>query len=1151
MKRLGLAILAAFSLSGQTPTGQFTGQVQDPSGAAVPEAKVSITNLGTGIRRETATNASGNYSAPLLSPGEYRLVVQKEGFRPVSRSGVTLQVDQVLRIDFTLELGAVSETVEVSAEAPLIDQATASLGAVVENAKIVDLPLNTRNAFRLALIAPGVTPAPGFGDQFNTATGFRVNGGRANQNEIMVDGVSNALSAANPIMVVGLFPSPDALQEFKIQTSTYSAEYGRTAGGVINMVIKSGTNEFHGSAYEFLRNSVMDSNTFFANRAGQALPSLKRNQFGFTFGGPIVRNKAFFFGSYEGLRLRAGTSVARTLPTAAEKSGDFSNSFARVAGACVPINLFDPTTTRRNPSGAGFLRDAFPGNRIPSNRMDPVGLNIAKFYPDPNTAGDSCTGANNFFSNKSARTDTNQTDTKFDWAPTDRNRMFFGLAWRKREDVNPNHYGNIAEPSAGINGDSYPSGSLRLDYTRVQSPSLILNLRAGVTRFERHFKMSDGTFRLASLGFPAALDSQIRGVAAFPQISVTGFGGMGNQATYTDQAQTLYSWNASATAVRGRHTLKFGWDFRINQALEDSGFANSGNYTFTQAFTQGPDPNAPRADRGSGIASLLLGTGSGFTQVLPSILTSNRYSALYVQDDWRLTSKLTLNLGLRWDLETSRKDRFNQLSWFDFTAPSPLAQRVPSLPNLQGGLRFPDRDGRNQFDTDWNNIGPRAGFAWSLTPKTVIRGGYGIFYLPFVGVATGTSSGINGFLITTDWVNSADGGLTPLNYLRNPYPGGIQQPTGSSLGLLTNVGTTFGATRDGAIDRSSRVGYMQQWNLSVQRDLGRQMAFDVVYSASKGTKLMDNGWEMNQLHPDLLPLGSALQQTVPNPFLGVITQGLLAQPQVTRGQLLRPYPHFLGLMNFRPAAASSTYHSFQASFQKRFTAGSSAMVSYTKGKSIDDSTGTTIGSGGTAPGHLDTYNRRLSRSVSSQDVSQRLVGVAVYELPFGRGRRFGSNWSRLADLLAGGWQANAIVTYSTAPPLAITAPNNTQAFSELQRPNQIADAKLPGGRSTTDKLARWFDTSAFVQPQPFTFGNAPRLQPNVRSDALKGIDFSLFKEFTFAENRYLQFRAESFNLTNTPQFGVPGTAIGAAAFGVVGSQANQPRQLQLGLRLVF
>ncbi|MEJ7609387.1 MAG: TonB-dependent receptor, partial [Bryobacteraceae bacterium] len=493
------ALLVALTVSAQTPTGQFTGQVRDPVGASVPETRIVITNVNTGFRRETVTNASGNYTAPLLTPGEYRLTAQKEGFRPVSKSGATLQVDQVVRIDFTLEIGAVSERVEVNAEAPLVDQSTASLGTVVENSKIVDLPLNTRNAFRLALIAPGVTPAPGFGDQFNTATGFRVNGGRANQNEIMVDGVSNSLSAANPIMVVGLFPSPDALQEFKIQTSTYSAEYGRTSGGVINMVIKSGTNEFHGSIYEFLRNSAMDANSFFANRAGRDLPSLKRNQFGVTLGGPVKKNKAFFFVNYEGLRLRAGSTATRTVPTELERNGDFSRSFSRVAGQCTAVTIHDPVTTRSNPNGTGFIRDAFPNNRIPANRLDPVGVVISRFYPLPNTAGDACTGANNFFSNKSTRIDTNQTDAKLDWAPSDSDRFFFGVAWRKREDLAPNHYGNAAEPMAGINGDSYPAGSLRLDYTRVQSPSLILNFRAGATRLERHFSMSDGSFSLSSL----------------------------------------------------------------------------------------------------------------------------------------------------------------------------------------------------------------------------------------------------------------------------------------------------------------------------------------------------------------------------------------------------------------------------------------------------------------------------------------------------------------------------------------------------------------------------------------------------------------------------------------------------------------------------
>ena len=421
----------------QTPTGQFTGQVTDPSGSVVADARITVENLDTGVQNETRSNQTGNFTVPLLPPGTYRLTAQRDGFRPISESGYTLNVGQIIRVDFAMKLGSSTQTIQVAAETPMIDTETAAMGTVIDNRKISNLPLNQRNVFRLALLAPGVSAAPGFGDQFNTATGFRINGGRANENEIMIDGVSNSMTAANPILVVAIFPSPDALQEFKVQTNIYAAEYGRTSGGVVNMVLKSGSNQFHGSAYDFLRNSVLDSNDFFANRSGTPLFSFKRNQFGGTIGGPIVRDKAFFFAGYEGLRLRAASNATRTVPTALQRIGDFSQTTALVNGACLPVQIFDPASTRLNAAGTGYVRTPFAGGRIPATQIDPVGLNITGFYPSPNVAGASCTGANNYFASRSAVSNINQVDSRFDWSPTDKNRAFFSLSWRHRRRYRP------------------------------------------------------------------------------------------------------------------------------------------------------------------------------------------------------------------------------------------------------------------------------------------------------------------------------------------------------------------------------------------------------------------------------------------------------------------------------------------------------------------------------------------------------------------------------------------------------------------------------------------------------------------------------------------------------------------------------------------
>jgi len=1140
---------------GQSITGAIVGVVTDPSSAAVPGARLIAVEENTNLRSETTSDAQGNYAFPSLRPGTYRIEVEAPGFRKLVRSGIEVRVNDRLRLDLALALGPVTETVEVAGIAPLVESESGAIGTVIENRKIISLPLNTRNPFQLALLSPGVVPSPSFGDAFNTSANFMINGNRGNVSEMMIDGITNSVPAANPILVVAMFPSPDALEEFKVQTNSYAAEYGRSGGGLINMVIRSGTNQFRGVLYEFLRNSKMDANDFFANRAGAPIGPFKRNQFGFSLGGPILPDKAFFFVNYEGLRQRSRHQISGTVPTQQERQGDFSRSRQLVGGACVPVQIFDPFSTRPNPAG-GFLRDPFPGAVIPSSRIDRVGSRIASLFPAPTSAGAACTGINNFFSDKTQRVDTNQMDVKLDWAATPRSKYTAGLSWRTRKELPPNHYGNIAD-TRNFKGDSIPSKGLRLEYNRTHSPTLLMQGRFGITRLERTFppNVPEG-FSLTELGFPSSLEQQMQGPIGFPVMTFAGYLGLGKDNQFLDQSGTSYTWAGSVTKIAGRHAIKAGIEYRANQSSEAVGIDTSGRYGFNRDFTQGPDPNRPAADRGNAIAGLLLGVvSSGQAGYLPRVLTSNPYAGIYAQDDIKLTSRLTLNLGLRWEVEKGRSERFNQLSYFDFDAPLPIAQQV-GIPGLRGGLRFVGVEGnpRRQFDTDWNNLAPRFGFAYKLREATTIRGGYGIFYLPYVGAASGWASGINGFLAFTTMVNSLDG-LRPTDLLSNPFPRGLEKPTAPASGLLTNLGQDFGASgRDGAIDRGNRVSYSQQWNLNVQRELPGRILVEVAYVGNKGTKLPDGplGHQINQLRPEQLTLGSQLQQLVSNPFKPFVKSGPLAQDRVTRGQLLRPYPQFLGVYNFRPTSGSSIYHAYQMRVEKRLSAGLTLLCSLTAGKLIED-TSQTVGFLGPAPTHQDVYDRRSSRSLAAQDVSRRLVLSYAYELPFGRGKAFGSQLPRALDLLAGHWQLNGIVTFSTGVPLAIAnQQNNSQSYSATQRPNVDGrDPKLPGSRSTDDKLARWFDTSIFSQPAPFTFGNLGRVMPTLRRHGVRNWDFSVFKNFALAEARRLEFRAEFFNFTNTPQFGAPGQSFGAPAFGVVNSQANSPRQLQLGLKFYF
>ncbi|MEP7361621.1 MAG: TonB-dependent receptor [Acidobacteriota bacterium] len=1139
----GLATL--FTLSAQTPTAQVTGRVTDASGAVVPSVEVVITNTGTGLIRKTETNDSGYYTLAILPPGEYRLAVSKEGFRASSRTGITLLVDQVARIDVQLEVGNVSDSVEVRAEAPTVESGNAALGTVVSSSQIRNLPLNSRNPLRFVYLVPGFTPSPNFSDQFNRASSFRINGGRSNMNDVFIDGVSNSPPASNSFLSYAVFPSPDAIQEFKVQTNAYAAEYGRTGGGVINMVMRSGTNQFQGVVYEFLRNSKLDSNNFFANRSGAKLPSFKRSQFGFAGGGPIVRDKAFFFVNYEGLRQGTAATLAGTMPTSRQLAGDFSQSTQLVGAQCLPVMLYDPMSTRPAPTGSGSVRDPLPGNVVPSNRINPVASKVSAFFPQANLPGAACSGVNNFFSSGTAKFNVNQVDTKVDYAPTASDRLFAGLSYRKSTQTSANQYQNIAYTDFQSAGFKIPSWSARLDYTRIQRANLIFNVRAGFSTVSQDSPpvVPDG-FTFSSLGFPSSLESQVLHPLAFPSFTFDGYNGLGqNYASPLETFQT-YSLAASATWIAGRHSLKFGLDQRLNHIGSSLKLYTSGLYQFSRGFTQGPNPNVAAGNLGNSIASFLLGAGGGYVANLPSIYTSNLYTGLYVQDDFKATSRLTLNFGLRYEIETGKKDRFGQLAWFDYDAPSPLAG--PSgLAGLKGGVRAQGSTANSQYPTSWKNIGPRFGFAYSINPKTVLRGGYGIFYLPYIGQAAGNATGTEGFSTQTAWVGSIDG-LTPTNLLSNPYPTGLLQPSGSSLGLLTNVGQAMTT----AIDRGSiHSSYVQQWNFHLQHELPGRIVIEPAYVGNKGSRLVDGGWEMNQLTTDNLSLGSSLQQLVANPFFGLIKNGALASAQVARGQLLRPFPQYTSVTNYRPTSASSSYHAFQMRVQREFGKSASFLMSYTAGKLIDDSEG--VGTGGVDSGHQDAYYRRAERAVSPQDVSQFLVLSGLYELPFGSKKAVGSGWPGWLNQVAGNWQINGIFTVGTGVPLALTAANTSGLYSALERPNVVGDAALSGSRSTSEKLQRWFNTAAFAQPAPFTLGNAPRTLPNVRAPGTKGVDFSLFKNFPFGERRYVEFRAEFFNLTNTPNFGLPGVAANVGTFGVISTQANSPRQIQFGLKIYF
>lgn len=1145
-------ILALCSLGtvAQTTTGTVTGTVTDAAGALVVAASVKLVNTGTGLSLTATTGENGGYVFPLVQPGAYEISFEKQGFQKFARS-FTLAVTQQARIDAQLTVGQLNESVQVSAGAVLLETDTSNLGQVISNRQVVDLPLNGRNPFALAALTPGVTPLASFGAgvagargaaQSAGANNFLANGGMTGSNEILLDGI--------PITVCcqgqpALIPTIDTTEEFKVQTNTSPAEFGRTSGGILNIVTKSGTNRFHGTAYEFFRNEKLDTANFFVNRAGtNPIPGrddrrtpLRYNQYGFAAGGPVLipkiyngKDKTFFFGNVEVVQLRRSLFRTFSVPTMLMRTGNLSEGSS---------DVFDPSTTRPNPDLPGrYLRTPFPGRTIPPARMSAVAQNILKLYPAPQRGGI----VNNLDSVASSRDDDKQLSFRVDHNFSERNRLFGRYSRLWNDHYEPNYWNSVSSP-AGFN-QFLKSHTLVLDQIMTLKPTLVLNLRYGFAR-QRNFRdpYSLGT-DLGALGFSQPFTQQVQ-ERFLPVIAINGFNGNdepGNQ-RFTRYSHTLA---AAVSIIRSSHNMKLGWDGRIFLDHNASLGSPAGSFSFGTTFTSGPDPvagvpagQAPYLSLGSYLLDLPTSGSLTFTDA-----TSQQgfYHAFYFQDDWKISRKLTLNLGLRWEMETGPTERYDRLATIDPNMPSPLAQPT-GLP-LKGGLVFRGTGGasRARYKTDANNIGPRFGFAYSATPKTVIRGGFGVFFSP--GLVRLFNGGNPGFTVTTPFVASIDG-VTPVGNLANPFPGGLQPLTGASQGALTLVGTSISG-----LQYETPLPYSEQWNFGVQREFPGSISLNVSYAGNKGVKLPVNT-NLNALNPSYfgqpgdLARVAQLNALVNNPFFGVITSGSLAARQVQQNQLLRAYPHFTGFgVNFL-GAGNSTYHALQVSAQKRMSKGLLGTLSYTWSKNLGDVNmlTTSFFDAGQSPGYQNEFNRAMDRSVLGSDFPHRLIVSAVYDLPLGKGR------------LLGGWQVNGIFTYQSGQPLNFGVSGAPAYAGNRASFTGTGDAQTTG--AVTDRLggvsggAGYLNATAFRVPVSFEFGDTPRLDSRNRGPVTKGLDFSLIKNIPLTESLRLQFRMEAFNLTNTPVFGLPNTTVGNPGFGVIGGQANQPRNLQLALKLIW
>ncbi|HEY1950942.1 MAG TPA: TonB-dependent receptor [Bryobacteraceae bacterium] len=1168
LRRLaGLIGLIAAVLSAQTDKAQLTGVLTDPSKAPIADAEVTLTSSATDAQRSAKTNSEGYYTLLLVEPGTYTLRIQKAGFQSIVQSGLKLDVAQSARLDFTLSVGSVNQEVTVTASAPLLESDTATLGQTIDNSTIVNLPLNGRNSYAFATLVPGVRAAlsfTGVAYSFYTDQFVSVNGSRPNQNLFLLDGGANSNAAFNG---PGFYPSVDLVQEYKVETNNYSAEFTDTTGGVVNVITKSGTNQIHGDLFEFLRNSKLVATNFFLNQAGQEKGAFTFNQFGATVGGPVViphvyngRNRTFFFFSYEGLRWVQGYPVTASLPTNAQRAGDFSGT-RNQSGQL--ITIYDPASTVPNSSAPGtYTRSAFPGNRIPTSRQDPVALNIMSHLPLGNLPGAPFTGANNFTSDSSAPLVKDAYSPRVDHAFNDNNKLFARASINQTDTGRPLLYGKDSLAATPINAQNEYDNSRQAtaNFTSVLSPSTILELSSSFVRYTLNRITPAVGFNPVDLGFPSYLNQLQPALSpCFPVVAVSGLGvpllasGVGGgfigSCGVLDDGYDNFNNYGNLTRTIGSHTLKFGGRFTVKRFNTNRNSVANSSYTFTPSLTQGPNPLAASSTGGLAYASYLLGLGTG------SITTNGPGEALlyrayggFVQDSWKATSKLTLNMGIRWDHSSPWAERYNRITSLDFTSPSPLS--VPGF-NLTGGLQFPGVNGlsRGQYNSSWGDIAPRFGFAYMLKPTTVLRGGFGIFYGPPTPNAfNGNSIPISGYQSSTAWIGSIDG-LTPTNYLSNPYPNGFTRATGSSLGLGTLLGNAIVG-----LDREHLDPASYQWNFGIQQSLPGQFVLEAAYAGSRGLHL-DGDLNYNALPNQDLALGSKLTTKVTNPFYGLLPAGsALNTPTISYGQLLLPHPQFSAVTSGDASYGSSIYHAFELTVRRRVANSLSILASYTFSKLIDDVPNPTEtgfpGESITGTAFQDPNNRRSERALAPFDAPQSFTVNTYYDLPFGHGHSLLANKGTWTQVL-GNWRIAGITTYRSGVPLGLTTASNTLgSFEGTQRPNWNGDTQTVDG-SISNRLNDYFNTAAFTAPAPYTYGNVGRLLPSLRGPGIVNLDISLDKEFSVFERVRLQFRAEAFNSLNHPQFGLPGTVIGSSTAGVISQQVNLPRDIQFALKLIF
>ncbi len=1152
---LSIVLAVSSSLSAQTIYGGFRGLVTDSSGAAMSNAKVTLTNEATADTRSVQTSNEGEYVFSQVVPGKYKVSVEFQGFKKFERTGVTVQTQQLLTVDVKMEVGNVNESVQVSEEVPLIETATASQGQVIDRQKLVDLPNLGRNPYMFSRLAPNVqqvgNPAYARMQDQSGSSQISIAGGPVRGNNYLIDGVAITDMANRAIIIVSL----EAVQEMKVQANTYDAEIGRSGGGMFNAFLKSGSNTFHGSTGAYFRQTDWLANDFFSNRAGKGkVDQPFRNYLG-SFGGPVWipkvydgRNKTFFYFTFEGYRDTQANSGQTNVPTAAERIGDFSKSLT--SGGALRL-VYDPLTTL-----ADGTRTAFAGNLIPAARINSIGKAIAATFPDPNATARYYGDTNMNYTGilpSVADQRTYKLDHKlFSWW-----NASFSYQWYHSLEPGETWFPDKISSPEQWRLDRIVNSS-QVNNTITVNPTTVLSVRYGFNRFPNYsFQLSQG-FNPGSLGFNPGFVKGIQSLT-FPNVGFQNLYANDVMGTNSNALTIPYSKNfgAALSKFMGKHTLKVGSDIRRLNVTDVNYGDSSGNFTFNDQLTRRNYAASDNGTSGNDLASLLLGAPATAAGVQATKLYEYlQYYSAYMQDDFRLNSKLTLTMGLRWERESGLQEKYNNLIvGFDRNALNSIST-TSGIPT-RGAVQFAGQGGAptetSKFEK--NKLSPRLGVAYQLNNKTTIRGGYGIFWGP--PVAQGGAYLPEGFVATTQPQISADGGRTILDsaLLQNIFSSGLDKPIGSGAGDRTGIGK--GLT---IFDPTARAPRVQQFSVDIQREIGKGIAMSIAYVGSRSTHLTQTAGSinMNQIDPRNYPtLGVAdYTRSIANPYFGKGGLNGIGGATLSQNQLLRPFPAFGNLSYAFPDFNHARYDSFVVKAQKRMSNGLSFLVAWTYAKNFDASTGGAGNNlnGGTA-GPQNIYDLGREYSLSYLDATHRISQTYTYELPFGRGKAFLGSASKLADLAIGGWSINAVSVINSGFPLQITqANNNGILFAASQRPNTTGANPANGGSLSqwTDGAAgkAYINSAAFFSADPLTFGSVSRTI-SLRTLRQVNWDMSLFKSFSVTERIKAQFRAEALNAMNTPYFRNPNTTFGGSSFGKITSQANFPRFIQLGFRVSF